>query len=338
MPALQPSFFESNAAPSTTQLVGIARLAAEGEALSEGHNVEYFTIPTRSILNRCNAPRMPFSWTINPYRGCEFACKYCHARYTHEFMELRDGADFERKIYVKQHVAEQLRRDLRRVKPDEQIAIGTATDPYQPAERRHGVTRSILEEFARHRGLNIGIVTKSNLVLRDAELLRQIAKHNRLYVNVTVTTADADLARILEPRAPRPDLRLAAVKQLNLAGVPAGVICAPVLPGITDSPTALDKLVGAAAKAGAQYIYANPLFLKPCSAAVFLPFLAEQFPHLVQSYRKRFEGRAFMDATYRNRISQLMAKLRHKHGIFKKEQPRSERGDDARQPTQMALF
>jgi len=138
------------------RLVGIARLAAEGDSLREGHNVEYFTLPTRSLLNRCVSRRaMPFTWTINPYRGCEFACKYCYARYTHEFMEMRDGVDFERKIYVKQHAAELLRHDLRRVKPDEAIALGTATDPYQPAERRYGVTRAILEEFTRQRGLDI---------------------------------------------------------------------------------------------------------------------------------------------------------------------------------------
>ena len=121
-------------------LVGIARLAAHGESLRQGHDVEYFTLPVRSLLNRCTAARMPFTWTINPYRGCEFACKYCYARYTHEFMELRDGIDFERKIYVKQHAAELLRQELRRVNPGEEIAIGTATDPYQPIERRLEVT------------------------------------------------------------------------------------------------------------------------------------------------------------------------------------------------------
>src|SRR5689334_3690607 len=123
------------------QLVGIARLAAEGESISEGRNVEYFTLESRSLLNRCTSERMPFMWTINPYRGCEFACKYCYARYTHEFMELRDGIDFERKIYVKQHAAELLSQELRSVKAGEEIAIGTATDPYQPIERRLEVTR-----------------------------------------------------------------------------------------------------------------------------------------------------------------------------------------------------
>src|SRR5579884_2301605 len=134
-------------------LVGIARLAAQGESIRQGHDVEYFALPVRSLLNRCTAARMPFTWTINPYRGCEFACKYCYARYTHEFMEMRDPFDFERRIYAKQHTAELLRRDLKKVKPGEEIAIGTATDPYQPAERRHFVTRSILEELSRHAGL-----------------------------------------------------------------------------------------------------------------------------------------------------------------------------------------
>ena len=104
-------------------LVGIARLAAHGESLRQGHDVEYFTLPVRSLLNRCTAARMPFTWTINPYRGCEFACKYCYARYTHEFMELRDGVDFERKIYVKQHAAELLRQELNSVKPDRKSVV-----------------------------------------------------------------------------------------------------------------------------------------------------------------------------------------------------------------------
>src|SRR5919201_1643635 len=149
---------------SGPRLVGIARLAANGEFLREGHKVEYFTLPVRSLLNRCNVPRMPFTWTINPYRGCEFACKYCYARYTHEFMEMRDGIEFEQKIYAKQHAADLLRQELRRVKPGEEIAIGTATDPYQPLERKLEITRAMLQEFARHSGFDLGIVTKSALI------------------------------------------------------------------------------------------------------------------------------------------------------------------------------
>jgi DNA repair photolyase len=308
--------------PPKPQLVGIARLASEGESLREGHEVEYFTLPAKSILNRCISRRaMPFSWTINPYRGCEFGCRYCYARYTHEFMEMRDGMEFEQKIYVKQHAAELLRQELRRVKPDEAIALGTATDPYQPAERRYEVTRGILEEFARHRGYELGIVTKSNLVVRDLTRLQEIGRQNKLSVHITITTLDTDLARILEPRAPRPDLRLDAVRLLAKSGVRVGVSCSPVVPGITDAPADLERLIQAAAEAGADYIFANPLFLKPCSAAVFLPFLEQNFPHLAANYRERYKDRSFLTPAYGKRLSQLMARLREKHKITRERRP-----------------
>lgn len=298
------------------RLVGIARLAADGESIREWHNVEYFTLPSKSLLNRCVSNRaMPFTWTINPYRGCEFACKYCYARYTHEFMEMRDGAEFERKIYVKQHAADLLRQELKRVKAGESIALGTATDPYQPAERRYEVTRGILEEFSRHRGFELGIVTKSNLVLRDLELLKNVARANAVSVHVTVTTLDTQLARILEPRAPRPDLRFDAVRELAQAGIRVGISCSPVIPGITDSPRDLEGLVRTTAEAGADYVFANPLFLKPCSAAVFLPFLEQNFPHLAESYRQRYQDRAFLPPAYGKRLSQLISRLREKYQL-----------------------
>ena len=304
--------------PARPRLVGIARLAAEGDSLREGHEVEYFTLPTKSLLNRCVSNRaMPFAWTINPYRGCEFGCRYCYARYTHEFMELRDGLEFEQKIYVKQHAASLLRNELRRVKPGESIALGTATDPYQPAERRYEVTRGILEEFSRHRGHELGIVTKSNLVVRDLELLQQIARQNKLSVHVTITTLNTDLARILEPRAPRPDLRLDAVRALAKAGLRVGLSCSPVVPGITDEPKDLEALIRAAADSGADYLFANPLFLKPCSAAVFLPFLEANFPHLAASYRQRYKDRAFLPKAYGERLSQLVKRLREKYKLTK---------------------
>jgi len=310
--------------PEEEPLVGIARLAAQGEFVRPGHNVRYFTLESRSLLNRVqSARRMPFTWAINPYRGCEFACKYCYARYTHEFMEMRDGLDFERKIYVKQQAGWLVRRDLKKVKAGEQIAIGTATDPYQPAERHYQVTRAILEELVQHRGFDVGIVTKSDLILRDRELLRRLGEQNRVYVNLTVTTLDARLARILEPRAPRPDLRLRAVEELNRAGVEAGVICAPVLPGITDSEESLEAVVAATRRAGGKNIFANPLFLKPCSAAIFLPFLESEFPQLVEQYRQRYAGRAFVSAAYHRQISQLMTRLREKYGIrYERESPK----------------
>jgi DNA repair photolyase len=313
---LPPDDF-ANAKP---HLVGIARLASEGESIREGHNVEYFTLDSKSLLNRCVSNRnMPFTWTINPYRGCEFACKYCYARYTHEFMELRDGVEFERKIYVKQHAADLLRHELRRVKPGESIALGTATDPYQPAERRYEVTRGILEEFTRHHGHSLGIVTKSNLLVRDLDLMQEVAKTNRFSVHITVTTLNVELARILEPRAPRPDLRLDAVRAISQAGLRVGVSCCPVIPGITDSPKDIEDVIRAAADAGADFVFANPLFLKPCSAAIFLPFLETNFPHLVESYRQRYHGRSFLPSSYTKRISGLVHGLREKYKLTRRD-------------------
>ncbi len=324
-------------------LVGIAKLAAEGEAISEGHNVEYLTLENRSVLTRCQSPRMPFEWMINPYRGCEFACKYCYARYTHEFMELRDSADFERKIFVKQHISRELHRELKRVKPGEQIAIGTATDPYQPAERKFGATRAVLEQLAQHEGLEVGLVTKSTLVLRDLELLQVISQKSRLSICVTVTTMNTDLARALEPRAPRPDLRMLAVQRLNSAGIRAGVNIAPVLPGITDAPADLDALVEAAAKAGAKFVWSNALFLKDCSAKVFLPFVEEKFPHLVNLYKQRFEKASFLPAAYSDRMRNLVKKFCAKYHLGNGEEKWRERSDHsprAESPSvaQLALF
>jgi DNA repair photolyase len=330
------------APPLKSPLVGIARLAAAGESLREGHNVEYFTLPAKSLLNRCNSQRrMPFTWSINPYRGCEFACKYCYARYTHEFMEMRDGAEFEQKIYVKQHTAELLRHELRRVKPGEAISLGTATDPYQPAERRYEVTRSILEEFARHRGFELSIVTKSNLVVRDLDLLREVARNNTLSIHITITTLNVELARILEPRAPRPDLRMEAVRELSAAGLTVGVSCCPVLPGITDSPAGLEAVVQAAAAAGARHIFAGPLFLKPCSAAVFLPFLEEHFPQLVENYRQRYQDRSFLPPSYGKRVAELISSFRRKYGIRRADprgQTSAEKSPIQTSNEQLALF
>ena len=187
---MQPWLLQTANEEDPQPLLGIAKLAATGESIRQGHFVEYFTLPSRALLNRCTSKRVPFTWTINPYRGCEFACKYCYARYTHEFMELNDGVDFERKIYVKQQTAWLLRQELKKVKQGEEIAIGTATDPYQPAEKRFEITRGILEELALHRGLQISIVSKSDLICRDIDVLGRIAENNTLYINLTITTVD----------------------------------------------------------------------------------------------------------------------------------------------------
>jgi DNA repair photolyase len=234
-------------------------------------------------------------------------------------MEMRDGLDFERRIYVKQHSAWLLRQELKQVRPGQSIAIGTATDPYQPAERKFGITRALMEEFARHEGLSLGMVTKSDLVVRDLDLLREISRKNRLSVHITVTTTNTDLARLLEPRAPRPDLRLKAVRKLAEAGIHVGVNCAPVLPGITDSPADLENVVRAAARAKAQSVWAHPLFLKPCSEKVFMPFVEEKFPHLVQSYKQRYANRAFLPPEYGRRISALVKRLCLKYKVGERE-------------------
>src|SRR5487761_33350 len=193
--------------------------------------VEFREMPVRTVLNRCENPRMPFRWTINPYRGCEFGCVYCYARYTHEFLELRDPMDFERRIFVKRMAAEVLAHTLSRTPiGTDAIAIGTATDPYQPAERKYGLTRSMLQVFAQLSGLNLSITTKSALVTRDLDLLLAINRRSRIQVNFSVITLNRRLQRILEPRAPRPGLRLRALNSLARAGIRCNVMMMPMIP------------------------------------------------------------------------------------------------------------
>src|ERR1700732_3342272 len=199
-------------------------------------DVEFLEMPVRTILNRCENPRLPFRWTINPYRGCEFGCVYCYARYTHEFLELRDPMDFERRIFVKRMAAQVLSHTLARTPiGSDPIAIGTATDPYQPAERKFGLTRSMLEVFAQLGGLDLSITTKSGLITRDLDLLKAINSRSRLLVNFSLITLNRKLQRILEPRAPRPSLRLRALKELREAGIRCHLLMMPMIPGLTDN-------------------------------------------------------------------------------------------------------
>jgi DNA repair photolyase len=294
-------------------LVGIARLAAESELLEAKRTVRYFEISARSILNRTR-PNMPFQWTINPYRGCEFGCKYCYARYTHEFME-RDVHEFEDRIYAKSAASELLRRELRRIDRKDHIAIGTATDPYQPAERRFGRTRAILEVFARERGWHVGITTKSDLVVRDLELLREVARGNVLGVNLTITTLDGKLARLLEPRAPRPALRLEAVRRLSEAGIATAVFPNPIMPALTDGEQQLDELAAAARQAGARSFGGGPLFLMPCAQKVFLPFLEQHFPQLAPRYRRQYERSPYLGSAYKEALRRRVEAVRARHGL-----------------------
>jgi len=295
-------------------LVGIAKLASEGEVLEAKRAVQYLEIKCRSLLNRTR-PGMPFAWSLNPYRGCEFGCRYCYARYTHEFMELRDPADFEDRIFAKTEIKAILRSELKRNDCKGGIAIGTATDPYQPAERRFGRTRAALEVFAEQRGLSISIITKSDLVVRDIPLFVKIAEHNRISVNVTITTLDRDLARALEPRAPRPDLRLKAVEAIAKAGIPTGVYPNPIMPGITDDERKLDRLAKAARDRGATHFGGGVLFLMPCSRRVFFPFVAERFPHLMRRYEERYGAAAYLKGEYREVIRKRIAAIRDRYGL-----------------------
>ena len=296
------------------ELIGIARMASQSERLAAKSEVEYFEIGARSILNRTK-PGMPFEWTINPYRGCEFGCRYCYARYTHEFMGMPDGHEFESKIYAKAAAPEILRRELRKLDRADHIAIGTATDPYQPAERRFGRTRAILEIFAEEKGRHLSITTKSDLVARDVDLLREVGRRNVLSVNITVTTLNRRLARLMEPRAPRPDLRLAAVRTLAQAGLSAGVFPNPILPMITDSEENLDALAAAARVAGAQYFGGGPLFLMPSARKIFFPFLERSFPKLAGPYRKLYAQSAYLGPRYRSELRERVARIRERHGL-----------------------
>ncbi len=295
-------------------LVGIAKLAAQSELLESKRVVQYFEIASKSLLNRTR-PGMPFEWSLNPYRGCEFGCQYCYARYTHEFMELRDSVEFEDKIYATSGVPPILRRELRRIDGSHGIAIGTATDPYQPAERRFRRTQAALEVFAQGSGVALSITTKSNLVARDIPLLQEIAKRNKVSVNMTITTLDVSLARMLEPRAPRPDLRLKAVRKLAEAGISVGVFPNPIMPLITDQEDRLDRLAKAARDHGATYFGGGVLFLMPCSRKVFFPFLEKNFPHLLRRYQERYERDPYLKGPYKEIIRDRIAAIREKYGL-----------------------
>jgi DNA repair photolyase len=320
---------------SIAPLVGIAKMAANSPTLETKRATTYLELPTRSYMSRIESGRMMFRWGINPYRGCEFGCKYCYARYTHEFMELRDPAEFEHRIFAKEFRPEKFRAELNRLEVGETLALGTATDPYQPAERRFRVTRRMLEVLATTAGFRVGIITKSDLVARDADVLREISRRHVLSVNLTITSIDRDLARLTEPLAPRPDLRLDAVRTLSGAGIRTFVFCAPVMPLINDSHAALRALAQAAHVAGAAGFGANVLFLKPCAKQVFLPFIEERFPHLLRRYRERYARHAYLSGAYPETIRQRVAEIRREFWPRTQPEPEPEMWP---QDQQMKLF
>src|SRR6202171_5555751 len=223
-------------------------------------------------------------------------------------MEL-DGGEFDKKIYVKKDAAALLARDVSSKYSyrsqasggefPEHIAIGTATDPYQPAEKEYGVTRACLEELAKRQGLSISIITKSNQIVRDIDVLKRIAERSSLSLNLTITTLRPRLARLLEPRAPRPDLRVAAVKQLSDAGFAVGVSASPLVPGITDREGDLEAVAAAVRSARAKWFFSGALFLMPSSAKQFLPFVREKFPRLAKRYEQWYAKNGYAPEDYR---------------------------------------
>jgi DNA repair photolyase len=296
---------------------GIARQAALAPELDYRNDVEYRELICRSLLAPVRSERMPFGYSINPYRGCEFGCVYCYARYTHEFMELEHWEDFERKIFVKRGAPEALRNDLRRLDlRGKWIAIGTATDPYQPAERRHMVTQSLLELFARREGLLLSITTKSDLIRRDIPLLQQIAVRNSLSINLTIPTPHVAVSRRTEPRACRPDKRMAAVQALSEGGIRVGVFAMPLLPRITDRLEDLDLLMRQAREVGADFLASQLLFLHASAKKRFFPWLEERFPELVPFYRRlySYQGKEEL-ARYTERVMGEVRMLKERHHL-----------------------
>jgi len=308
--------------------------------IGEQKDIRYYASPAKSVLNGPETTGMGF-WSINPYIGCAFGCAYCYARYTHRWVMERAASDermtdvlgdaynklppwlaFERNIFVKKNAPEVLSKTLRfgserhlKLLEGETIVIGTATDPYQPAERRFRITRGILEVLAEHPGMSITIITKSPLVTRDIDLLSRINRISDLSIHISLITLDRELARRIEPRAPTPESRVRALARLREAGIAAGINCMPVLPGITDNPSDLEALVKRVSEAGATYVGACAVRLKPAAKKRYLPFIEQEFPHLAERYRNTFANSAYAGEKYREGLAHFFGKICAKYGV-----------------------
>jgi DNA repair photolyase len=309
----------------------------------------FHEVPVKAILNSPATTGMGF-WSLNPYVGCEFGCTYCYARETHKWvMEKasgvgqekasgvghqasgdRDSPDaqrptpdavpawlaFEKQILVKTSAAHVLTRTLFPAKlAGCSLVIGTATDPYQPAERRFRLTRSILEALLGWRGLSLGIITKSPLILRDLALLQQLAARHELSVNISLCSVNAPLVRRIEARSPAPHARLRALKGLTDGGINAGLLVAPILPGLTDSRSELATIMAAARAAGARYVAGFPLRVGPATRARLLPHLAEEFPELAERYARHFNGRDTASREYIDALTRRLHALQREYGF-----------------------
>jgi DNA repair photolyase len=267
----------------------------------------FYEVRAKSILNRVpEASQMPFRWTINPYRGCTHACKFCFARPTHTYLDFNAGRDFEREIIVKVNAPERLRVELGRPSwTGEHVALGTNTDPYQWVEGRYKLTRAIWEAMLEARN-PCSVLTKSPLLLRDLDLMRKLVACTDFTAALSVPTVDEHAWRATEPHTPNPRARLEAVAELNRAGIPTGVLIAPLMPGINDSPAQVEEIFELATEAGATYVTPIALHLRGEVRQLFFEWLAEHRPDLITRYRELYRSGAYAPQQERKRLARLV--------------------------------
>lgn len=304
----------------------------------ERAGVAYRELRTRSLLNRCSSERMPFEWTVNPYRGCAMGCRYCYATYTHEFLGVELPEAFHSSVFVKSGgEAETAQRLLAVRRRGEQIALGTATDPYQPGESDFKVTRRFLELVATQRRVRLSITTKGAVILRDLELLRRIHERSSLSIHVSLISPHAELLRRIEPLAPPPEVRLEVMRRLAEAGLDVSLSLAPVLPALTDSEQDLDLLLGRVRAAGVRAFSHVLLFLRSPTREKYLRWLGSAFPRCLPAYQAAYATRVYLGGAYRRRLHALLERLRERHGLAKawSEERAAER---PRKAEQLALW
>jgi DNA repair photolyase len=312
-PVLFPELTEPETAPDVAPVPEGRKLDLEGLRARTA-------LVRQKLVRQKTDPGRPggrwFDWSANPYRGCEFDCGYCYARYSHGYLGHDDAAEFGTKIYVKEGFVAALKRDLlKRVKPGEHVAIGTATDPYQPIEKRELVMQRALHALLQSEGLRISITTKAALVARDAELLARVAERHALHVNFSITTVDARLARFLEPRAPAPEKRLEALTTLRRHGVSAGVFMMPLLPGVTDADADIERLMRACAGAGALWLGSQVVFLREPSRGHFLRKLRLSYPRVAARYAWWTKTNARLPHQIRDEAVARVRRFATKHGL-----------------------
>ena len=291
-----------------------------GEVVDSRRAATFQELQSVELMNRLKpgpgGGGMPFGWTVNPYRGCEIGCVYCYARPTHEYLGHADPVEFESRIYVKRAEPGRLHEALKKARASgEEVALGTATDPYQPADGRFRVTRDVLRAVTRVRGLRLGITTKSASIVRDLDLLKEIAAESSLIVNISLISLDADLLRLLEPRAPRPDLRLGTMRTLTDAGIPVRLFVMPILPGITDGEAGLRELLEAARAAGAREAVWNVLFLRGSARDFFLGFVRREMPWLATRYADLYAQGIRAQIEYRQAVEARVERLAREIGL-----------------------